>query len=357
MIYLDTLRAFAVCGVMLHHFVPSMNLHSGYLGVQLFFVLSGYLITGILLRCRDQVEQTGQPASLTLRRFYLRRFLRLFPAYYLVIGVAWITHLSDVRDHLWWYVTYLSNVLFSLQGYYPEATGHLWSLAVEEQFYLIWPVLVLYCPRPLLGKAILSIVAIGPLFRWIGLYGGLNPVALYTLPFASADSLGMGALLAYTHTRPALRAVLLTLGFWATCVVVLALLAGMFNLQDHWVFVLRNTVCALSFAWLVWRASQGFGGAVGRWLACPALIYLGKISYGIYLYHLFTPSFAIWELQALVQYPLIVALLQPMLWSGLTIAVSSLSWFLYEKPINTLKSWFPYTNPSRAAQSQKQVVS
>src|SRR6478672_12173326 len=98
---LDGLRAFAVGAVLIHHFFQPPRVGGvdiALLGVWLFFVLSGFLITGILLRSRDQVEYSGYPSGFVLRQFYIRRFLRIFPLYYLVLSVAAMLDLGDVRD-------------------------------------------------------------------------------------------------------------------------------------------------------------------------------------------------------------------------------------------------------------------
>src|SRR5215831_17608728 len=114
---LDGLRAFAVGAVLIHHFFQPARVGGvdfALLGVWLFFVLSGFLITGILLRSRDQLDH-GQKRGRLIRHFYARRFLRIFPLYYLVLALAATFNLSDVRDTLFWHLTYLSNYLFSTQ--------------------------------------------------------------------------------------------------------------------------------------------------------------------------------------------------------------------------------------------------
>ena len=106
---LDSLRAIAVIGVMVHHFWPKgeilLGLTTGFLGVQLFFVLSGFLITGILLRARDVVSAGLQSTRTEIRRFYIRRFLRIFPLFYGMLAVTWIVGVPEVRDSLAWHLT------------------------------------------------------------------------------------------------------------------------------------------------------------------------------------------------------------------------------------------------------------
>src|SRR6476620_12132324 len=105
---LDGLRAFAVGAVLIHHFFQPARIAGvdlALLGVWLFFVLSGFLITGILLRSRDQIHNRGYPASLALRQFYVRRVLRIFPVYYLVLFAAAAFDLGEVRDIAFWHLT------------------------------------------------------------------------------------------------------------------------------------------------------------------------------------------------------------------------------------------------------------
>ena len=116
------------------------------LGVWLFFVLSGFLITGILLRSRDQVDYGGYQGRFVLRQFYARRILRIFPLYYSVLLLAATIDLGDVRDTIFWHLAYLSNYLFATQQYWGAVTAHFWSLSVEEQFYILWPALDLVRP-------------------------------------------------------------------------------------------------------------------------------------------------------------------------------------------------------------------
>src|SRR5262249_15573796 len=158
---LDGLRAFAVGAVLIHHFFKPARIGGvdfALLGVWLFFVLSGFLITGILLRLRDQVDHSGYPSGFALRQFYIRRFLRIFPLYYSVLFMAATIDLGDVRDTILWHLAYISNYLFATRQDWGSITAHFWSLSVEEQFYILWPVLILFAPRRLLLKLIISVI-------------------------------------------------------------------------------------------------------------------------------------------------------------------------------------------------------
>lgn len=132
---IDFLRAYAVLAVIATHSSRVVTVGiTGYHGVLLFFVISGFLITGILLDARA----TNGPTRGILTAFYARRFLRIFPIYYAVLFVAFVLGFQNVRAEIGWLLTYLSNWYFASRGFTGPAS-HLWSLAVEEQFYLFWP--------------------------------------------------------------------------------------------------------------------------------------------------------------------------------------------------------------------------
>ena len=148
---LDTLRAFAVLLVVWHHWFGPRELGLGPMGVWIFFVISGFLITRILLSSKGATPRENRSA---LVRFYVRRFLRIFPLYYFVLLVALFTSAAFRAD--WrWYVSYLQNFLMMRASEEAHLFGvHFWTLAVEEQFYLCWPWIVLFVPRFVLGPVI-----------------------------------------------------------------------------------------------------------------------------------------------------------------------------------------------------------
>ncbi|HSE65976.1 MAG TPA: acyltransferase, partial [Gemmatimonadales bacterium] len=274
---LDTLRALAVTAVLIRHFWAELQpgLDLGTRGVHLFFVLSGFLITGILLRSRALVEDAGRGTGLAIRRFYIRRFLRIFPIYYLVLAITWAVGIADVRSEIVWHLAYGSNILFAIQGHWSLTTSHLWSLSVEEQFYLIWPLLMFLVPRRQLRTVIVASILIGPLFRVTGYLGGLNWVALQTLLPASFDSLSAGAWLAWIYAAPsaetlryreqvdrvALLAVPVALLTWFIGATGWSLRAGVLRLA------FETTAWAFLGVWVIDRAARGVGGTAGRILS------------------------------------------------------------------------------------------
>jgi peptidoglycan/LPS O-acetylase OafA/YrhL len=352
---LDALRALAVAAVLYSHFVGKVfigQVHLGTLGVWLFFVLSGFLITGILLRQRDLIA-AGQTDSVTaLQHFFVRRFLRILPIYYLVLVVAWAAGLEEVRSALGWHLAYASNVHQALHGSWGEYTAHLWSLSVEEQFYLVWPALVLFVPVRYLGLTMFGAIALATIYRTLGMLGGLNYVALDVLTPAAFDALGIGAVFAYLCNRQHLAASRLA-RFERLALSCGALTLGGTLLLGAWsglvaseqgAWYLRSaqlTGWALLFVWVVARCARGAGGAVGRVLEWRALRYLGRISYGIYLYHLFVPYF--WW-RSLAAAGVDIGVLPPLMLAALfvasTVLLAALSWHYLELPVDRFKERF-----------------
>jgi peptidoglycan/LPS O-acetylase OafA/YrhL len=343
---LDSLRALAVTAVLIHHYWPTCILDfadTGHLGVRLFFVLSGYLITGILLRCRSSIEAGQSDAATGLRHFYIRRFLRIFPPYYALLALMAVTNFPGVRNTLWWHAGYASNFLFALQGSWtPWVTSHFWSLAVEEQFYLVWPFLILLVPRSRLRTVVIAITVSSPLFRLIGLWAGVNETALYVATPASLDALGMGSLLALCADQPAAWRRMTRLGLISIPLTLITFGVLLVNDQPWLNYVVYETGVAVAFACLVGKTAAGFSGLPGKLLSLRPLQYVGKISYGIYLYHLFVVE-AFWKLLGIARLPLLDK--GPVLFlimASTTVAMAALSWKFLEQPFNSLKRHFPY---------------
>ena len=351
MAQLDGLRALAVLAVLWTHYLPQeywlFGVYWGGYGVRLFFVLSGFLITTILLHGRRSVHQGQQRWSVVLRHFYYRRFLRLCPLYYATLAVTALLNIAPVRETLAWHLPYLSNVYFALRGAFHGPVAHLWSLAVEEQFYLVWPWLIFFVPERWLLSTFCLCIGAAPLFRLLGTLVGVSPVALWVLTPSFLDMLCLGALLAYLRTPQAapsgtektIRTIFLVTGVPLTVVCQLAPHIGA---NSGSVALVGDTAKGLVFAWLVATAAEGFTGVVGKMLASPPLVYLGKISYGIYLLHPFMSAMALTILHAwgLANAPSDLAL--AVVATVATLLVATASWQVFEKPLNDLKRFFPY---------------
>lgn len=368
MVQLDALRALALFGVMVEHFVPA-SVYSSLIsswkpacpiewgsGVTLFFVLSGFLITGILLRCRDIIRSTKQSVIFTLQRFYIRRFLRIFPIYYLTLVVGAIIF-EKVRSDFIWHLTYTTNIMVFVNDSFDQYATHFWTLAIEEQFYLLWPLIILFLPKRQLLKAIFITIALAPLFRFIGYYGlNLSLTQIGVSPIASLDALGLGGLLAfYTHNRERYRYAkrkLCKFGLWVCLPLMIAFIVISFVFRGTVLLnvLIRPTILSIFFVWVVSSAATGFGGILGRFLELKPLVFIGKISYGIYIYHYFmNPIYDMvsWHLKISNSIPLLFVIILKVIAS---FAIAILSWFFIEKPINNFKKYFSYEKASRSSE-------
>lgn len=353
MAQLDGLRAFAVGLVLLYHFwrPARQSVHFGGIGVRIFFVLSGFLITGILLHSRRQADAEAWSTGGALRRFYLRRILRIFPLFYLGLAIAWIGRISDAREGIGWHAAYLSNVYFFLEnaahpGRWGGSVAHLWSLAVEEQFYILWPWVILFASWRALPRVALAMIVVGPAFRAVVYAATGNDLASILTP-GCFDSLGLGAYLAMTKA-PELRGHPQVYPVGTPFLVTGALLfvahelAGPTAGASLFRIAIFDLGVALPAVWLTARAAEGLRGPAGRVLELAPVRYLGTISYGIYLYHLMLPELFGRAVKRLGHPDLLAPLGDKTLpyfvfYSAATVAVAAASWHWFEGPINRLK--------------------
>jgi peptidoglycan/LPS O-acetylase OafA/YrhL len=349
---LDGLRALAVFAVVAEHMTPIQHwfrrMPCGVFGVQLFFVLSGFLITGILLRCRPDADPRNTVGH-SLWAFYGRRFLRIFPLYYLTLTILYLCNFPHLRETILWHVCYLSNVYYGLHDNWLGHLSHFWTLGVEEQFYLCWPLLILFLPRQALLPVTLSMVAVAPLYRAaMATFAPSWYLASVWVPFASLDSLTMGALLAlcgqpgWADFRQRSMRWMFWVGGPLLAAVMCLQVAGIGRFGRLDTVVLRFAMALFCF-WLVGRTADGLPGAMGRVLTFAPIVYLGKISYGIYVIHNFVPDLLTW-LATQTGLPLAVepGLLAIPVCLAVSTALASFSWYAFEAPLNALKVYFPY---------------
>lgn len=360
---LDGLRGVAVSMVVLFHFWLALPKYEhplsagiarvlgvfliGQKGVDLFFVLSGFLITGILLRTKGSENY--------FRTFYIRRSLRIFPLYYLVVFACLVTgaiwNLPQYSWHTMWpYLLYLQNILSTFWPQNVDINGpvHFWSLAVEEHYYLFWPVAVLLLSRrSLMTVCVILIVlpvAIRAWFQHIGL-------GVFTFTLCRIDTLAMGSLIAIIFQVPSQRAILVRWSRLCFLPVVILSLGSFFVLSGSQLpmlptfkYSLFAILCSLI---LIMALSPGRFNVAPRILNISALRGLGKISYAIYVFHPFVLLCVGTRLYTSPAtplhgqfYPAMVTELA--IYLVLTLLAARLSWIAFEHPILQLKDRFTY---------------
>lgn len=298
---LDGVRGIAILMVLVWHYfvcqvmaaepggvvsVISSKLILTWSGVDLFFVLSGFLIAGILL---DHKETTNY-----FRIFYLRRVCRILPLYFLLLGLYLAVSLTSLPAKpayswllpnplpIWSYATFTQNIFMGLRGDFgPHWLGVTWSLAVEEQFYLVVPVLVYFLPRKVLLLVLFAAIIAAPILR--STYPGLN--AFINTPWRSDSILSGAALAVLVRWNPFIAAVRKLP--WLLLLIFLALLAGaiQMTLKPGLMGVWNHFWLAAFYAVFILMAFANSLPILGRILASSLLVWFGRLSYGIYMFH------------------------------------------------------------------------
>lgn len=340
---LDGLRALAVGAVLLDHTMPRY-FPGGFIGVDIFFVLSGYLITTILIR---EFEHEG---SIHVKSFYVRRALRLVPALFALLAVyvaAVIVYsrvIADdrfVREHL---VAVLSSALYLMNWTqaFDIGTGgylvHMWSLGVEEQFYLLWPLTLLailrYSDRASAWKGVLVLILLVTAWRTLLVFRGASLNHIYGGFDTRVDTLLLGCLLALA---PLARWQTLASRFWAAAALILVAMSMSISWTSRLVQVLGFPVIALCAASLMAAAMSGSPrDLLRRFLRWAPLNYCGKVSYGFYLWH-----YPIAVVVAMYLGGTFFGQLERMVvTAAITLLIASLSYRILELPVLRLRSKF-----------------
>lgn len=307
-------------------------------GVDLFFALSAYLITELLLREKDE------RGSLDVRSFYIRRILRIWPLYYLFLFAVGSASLLDASHplslrHFLAFSLLAGNWGLVIFGATQSVAGPLWTVSIEEQFYLLWPPVVARLTRRRIAFLALCMIAVANAVRIAMLLSHCTSWQVYFNTFARLDSIGGGILLAVLLRGrvPALRFGVRA-GLIASAVACIGLTGYFKQYQTHptWAEMVGSYPAAAACCTLIVFCFLGLRMEF-RWLQ-----YLGKISYGLYVYHYATIRIVdkmLGERSGFVH-----ALLRPALGLGLTILVAAASYALLEKPFLKLKRRFTYVD-------------
>ncbi|GAA4419703.1 acyltransferase [Nibrella viscosa] len=360
LVQLDGLRFIAVTLVMIDHWLgEAVPLPFGYFGVNLFFVLSGFLITRILIISKQHDERLGRSHQHALKAFYIRRSIRIFPIYYITILALAAVGFPAVREHLGWLLTYTTNIWIVIHQTWLGAIDHLWSLAVEEQYYIFFPFLIFFIPNRHFLPMLAGLIGLSFALR-VALFVTNAPwMAQFVLMPTCLDAFGMGGILAYLmiYQRERFNRLVssnaLLIGSLLLYAVNLYLLKTLEPARNVVTDVTDRFFTSLFCFFLIGRAVVGFGQPV-RWvLENRVSNYLGQISYGLYLFHNLVfnyyhtpasyPTLRVWR--KLVSYLPVLQdslPLQFLYFYLLTVGVAALSWHLVEKPVNSLKDRFTY---------------
>ena len=336
---LDGIRALAILAVFLTH---AFNAKMLWTGVDLFFILSGFLITGIL------IERKTSSLGDYFRHFYTRRARRILPPYLLllivvsaVFGLSWMQH--------WYMYLFLMNFLKPLSMSKPDAFVPLWSLAVEEQFYLVWPFAVYALSEAGIAWLAASLIVLAPLLRWFCTPLFPSDWFIYMTPIFRMDLLAMGALLAiaWRHRRSAIeRYGLFGLPLAIAAALTLVAIAKRYHLttfgnsQAGNVLIYEFSLIACTGI-ICWALG---GRAIAPLTWAPAK-YLGRISYSFYLFHL---TFLILAFRVLHN-PYIIAAVA----FAASVGTAALLWHFMEKPI--LSGW-PSHRRNQAAKDEQAIA-
>lgn len=361
--------------VLVLHFVGNMQPTSameraivavtnyGSYGVELFFILSGFLITGILYDARDERNY--------FRNFYMRRVLRIFPLYYGVLTLVFVVAplipilrgptLEHLVDRQWWAWLYSVNVYIAIQGDWSFSyLEHLWSLCIEEHFYFVWPVAVyLMARRPrLLIVVCLSIALAAMAARLIGSLMGLSWWTTYVLTPFRLDGLALGAFLAVAARQPGgldrlVRALPWVAAIAAALLVVTFAWTRLLSRESmELVLPVRASVIqVLLGCLLVWVLVAPQRSFIARFFSGRWLMFLGTYSYGLYVYHHFisyylTVNQTEFELARWLGSHGAAVALQATLGAAVSLAIAYVSYEYFEKRFLRLKRLYAFRQPA-----------
>jgi peptidoglycan/LPS O-acetylase OafA/YrhL len=347
---LNGLRAIAVFFVIFYHWgfppLPGISivnniLPNGKFGVELFFVISGFLISSILLIEKENHLENPNHNRKLIVNFYIRRSLRIFPVYYLTLFVLYFCNLPQFKENLPFYLTYTENFNVYFKGSW-DWFAHSWSLSVEEQFYLIWPFVIIFTKKSWLLPALILFTFSGTafsIFQTKFINQGFNEFVLTPTCF---DAFGTGALLAYFYTENKMQLVKKWLRILLPVAVILFFYWKFAPHRGHFQYFRRFFDSIISCGLITICLTGPFTFIQTKVLENKVMYQLGKVSYGIYLFHyplpfLYTQArhihYRIDRNYSLTDYTLMMLIL---------LSLAFFSYYLVEKPILNFKTKFQY---------------
>lgn len=353
---LDGLRGAAILSVMAFH-AHAPFLKGGFIGVDAFFVLSGFLITSLL------VSEYDRYISVSLKNFYMRRMLRLAPALivllliFCLISFLFLSYQQANRNYIDSLISlfYLSNWARAFSLHPPYFLGHTWSLSIEEQFYIVWPILLLTLLRfSSSRKVVVFFTASLALLAWaLRVYlhmKGATPERLYNGLDTRADALMVGCALGVAYAsgffnknnRKLILSKILVIISPVSALILLTF-SVIANWRSPYMYQFGFFAIELLTATIVVDVMVNNKSIIKRILATKALVWTGSISYGLYLWH-----YPIYRAMFLLEMSGLVVIT---IGSLITFAVAALSYYFMEKPILMLKKRFAHKTPNKSIQS------
>lgn len=348
---LNGLRAIAAIMVVVYHWTQPFVEKAPYLkyfilngnfGVNIFFVLSGFLITTILLKEKSKYLSESGNKKRTIINFYARRFLRIFPIYYITLFLLFLIKLPGFSGNLFFYITYTENFNIFLNSSW-DSFCHTWSLAVEEQFYLIWPFFILFTSKDKLLPILFTFILIGPIFSIFQTYIMRNALNAFILTPSCFDAFGIGALLAYFYTNDSLDIIKKNVKILLPISILFFIYWHVAPTGGHFQYFKRINESVIACALILFCLSKNYVRYRNKLLENKVMYHLGLVSYGIYLFHYSIPylygalNVNLWgvnnQLTIFMDYLIMFLAL---------IMFSIFSYYILEKPVLKFKSKFEY---------------
>ncbi len=354
--HLDALRFWAFTAVFIAHsmhlYLPDMeqyklweslrnSMQVGVLGVNFFFVLSGFLITRLLLIEKDKHQ------NIQLVKFYIRRCLRIWPLYFLILLLALLSYQftqNDTHTNWWYYLSFTGNFHNLYQGApYSPALANLWTLGVEEQFYILWPLLLLFANKRSVVWLSALIILQSLLFRYMHIH---QSATLYFHTLSISGDFAIGALGAWLSMYYPLQ----TKNFFqknsSFSWIIYPFTVALFIYYDtlfsiSLIMLFERMIFAALFLFIILEQVYAKEHRLKAGHS-PYINYLGKISYGLYMYHAFglQLSYKIFQYKSAILSPWIYMILHPLFAFGITLLISHLSYKFFEKRFLILKQRF-----------------